>query len=383
MHARMHVHTYARAQGKKKSLGKWSKLIPKTLKGQDQAAAPSLGGGPQRAPIPVSPSRGCLLTALPASAGSRIGELIKILYDLYGRWRSFSFKGCMRALSFSSTRPMEWKRGRSFRALSLARSAQAERDNESCFFVRAAGVHRFISRYPEEIRRQSMLILSMYLSSARHSSKKKIGDLVKRPVFILDDGSPDPVLNSVLVPALDSGPAPVPVSLPPPVTVPNRTKPMQMLVIRTRLLPLTGEAGQECPQLMLSVARWRATRLGVRARGGEAPGGLQAARGRRRSQLERGRGRATNGGRTSSATTLGSRGPQHPARAAATRACALRRRRRAAMALIRNLRAPSHLHNFQVEESASSTFQDVHDFSVPITDSHLSIIVINVSATGG
>ncbi|GBP10382.1 hypothetical protein EVAR_69673_1 [Eumeta japonica] len=27
-------------------------------------------------------------------------------------------------------------------ALSLARSAQAERDNESCFFVRAAGVHR-------------------------------------------------------------------------------------------------------------------------------------------------------------------------------------------------------------------------------------------------
>ncbi|GBP18285.1 hypothetical protein EVAR_9129_1 [Eumeta japonica] len=32
-------------------------------------------------------------------------------------------------------------------ALSLARSAQAERDNESCFIVRAAGVHRFISRH--------------------------------------------------------------------------------------------------------------------------------------------------------------------------------------------------------------------------------------------
>ncbi|GBP57441.1 hypothetical protein EVAR_41335_1 [Eumeta japonica] len=28
-------------------------------------------------------------------------------------------------------------------ALSLARTAQAERDNESCFFVRAVGVHRF------------------------------------------------------------------------------------------------------------------------------------------------------------------------------------------------------------------------------------------------
>ncbi|GBP39760.1 hypothetical protein EVAR_23086_1 [Eumeta japonica] len=31
-------------------------------------------------------------------------------------------------------------------ALSLARSAQAERDNESCFFVHAADVHRFIRR---------------------------------------------------------------------------------------------------------------------------------------------------------------------------------------------------------------------------------------------
>ncbi|GBP67293.1 hypothetical protein EVAR_43804_1 [Eumeta japonica] len=29
---------------------------------------------------------------------------------------------------------------------SLARSAQAERDNESCFFVHEAGVHRFIRR---------------------------------------------------------------------------------------------------------------------------------------------------------------------------------------------------------------------------------------------
>ncbi|GBP18364.1 hypothetical protein EVAR_14757_1 [Eumeta japonica] len=36
-------------------------------------------------------------------------------------------------------------------ALSLARSAQAERDNESCFFVRAADVHRFIRRYHVKI----------------------------------------------------------------------------------------------------------------------------------------------------------------------------------------------------------------------------------------
>ncbi|GBP55412.1 hypothetical protein EVAR_45735_1 [Eumeta japonica] len=32
-------------------------------------------------------------------------------------------------------------------ALSLARSAQVERDNELCFFVRTADVHRFIRRY--------------------------------------------------------------------------------------------------------------------------------------------------------------------------------------------------------------------------------------------
>ncbi|GBP81491.1 hypothetical protein EVAR_64200_1 [Eumeta japonica] len=44
-------------------------------------------------------------------------------------------------------RPMEWKREIARSALSLARSAQAERDNESCFFVCAAGVHRLIRRF--------------------------------------------------------------------------------------------------------------------------------------------------------------------------------------------------------------------------------------------
>ncbi|GBP81892.1 hypothetical protein EVAR_87029_1 [Eumeta japonica] len=37
-------------------------------------------------------------------------------------------------------------------ALSLARSDQAERDNESCFFVRAAGVHRFDTACPVVLR---------------------------------------------------------------------------------------------------------------------------------------------------------------------------------------------------------------------------------------
>ncbi|GBP40768.1 hypothetical protein EVAR_26432_1 [Eumeta japonica] len=39
------------------------------------------------------------------------------------------------------------------RSLSLARSAQAERDNESCFFVRAAGGHRLTRRCHVKIYR--------------------------------------------------------------------------------------------------------------------------------------------------------------------------------------------------------------------------------------
>ncbi|GBP40038.1 hypothetical protein EVAR_19166_1 [Eumeta japonica] len=40
-------------------------------------------------------------------------------------------------------------------ALSLARSAQAERDNESCLFVRAAGVHQLIRRYHVKSSRET------------------------------------------------------------------------------------------------------------------------------------------------------------------------------------------------------------------------------------
>ncbi|GBP88285.1 hypothetical protein EVAR_100127_1 [Eumeta japonica] len=55
---------------------------------------------------------------------------------------------CGRCLSSTRThRPMEWKREIARSALSLARSTQAERDNESCVFVRAAGIYRFIKRY--------------------------------------------------------------------------------------------------------------------------------------------------------------------------------------------------------------------------------------------
>ncbi|GBP24801.1 hypothetical protein EVAR_14134_1 [Eumeta japonica] len=55
---------------------------------------------------------------------------------------------CVRPLSLFYSDIGRWS-GREIArsALSLARSAQAERDNESCFFVRAAGVHRFIRRY--------------------------------------------------------------------------------------------------------------------------------------------------------------------------------------------------------------------------------------------
>ncbi len=55
---------------------------------------------------------------------------------------------CAVAVYLSNERIGRWS-GREIAcsALSLARIAQAERDNESCFFVLAAGVHRFIRRY--------------------------------------------------------------------------------------------------------------------------------------------------------------------------------------------------------------------------------------------
>ncbi|GBP37853.1 hypothetical protein EVAR_21388_1 [Eumeta japonica] len=56
--------------------------------------------------------------------------------------------GCARSLSlFYSDASVDGVEEIVRSALSLARSAQEERDNESCFFGRAAGVHRFISRY--------------------------------------------------------------------------------------------------------------------------------------------------------------------------------------------------------------------------------------------
>ncbi|GBP11475.1 hypothetical protein EVAR_92967_1 [Eumeta japonica] len=58
---------------------------------------------------------------------------------------------CGRCLS-STRRISRWS-GREIArsAVSLVRSAQPERDNESYFFARAAGVHRFIRRYHDII----------------------------------------------------------------------------------------------------------------------------------------------------------------------------------------------------------------------------------------
>ncbi|GBP22794.1 hypothetical protein EVAR_13585_1 [Eumeta japonica] len=54
----------------------------------------------------------------------------------------FSRRLCTAAVSLLLRRIGRWS-GREIArsALSFARSGQAERDNESCFFVRAAGVH--------------------------------------------------------------------------------------------------------------------------------------------------------------------------------------------------------------------------------------------------
>ncbi|GBP23407.1 hypothetical protein EVAR_22266_1 [Eumeta japonica] len=49
---------------------------------------------------------------------------------------------------------MEWKRDRSFRALALARSAQAERDNESCFFHLYWREYRYVAISVPVVRRR-------------------------------------------------------------------------------------------------------------------------------------------------------------------------------------------------------------------------------------
>ncbi|GBP00397.1 hypothetical protein EVAR_956_1 [Eumeta japonica] len=61
--------------------------------------------------------------------------------------REMHVRLCAAAVSLLLGRIGQWS-GREIArsALSLAHPAQAERDNESCFFVRAAGVHRFIRR---------------------------------------------------------------------------------------------------------------------------------------------------------------------------------------------------------------------------------------------
>ncbi|GBP32616.1 hypothetical protein EVAR_25977_1 [Eumeta japonica] len=76
-----------------------------------------------------------------ASANRDHQHLEKYLFSLRRRL-------CAAAVSLLLRRIGRWSKTEIARsALSLACSTQAERDNESCFFVRAAGVHRFIRRY--------------------------------------------------------------------------------------------------------------------------------------------------------------------------------------------------------------------------------------------
>ncbi|GBP41020.1 hypothetical protein EVAR_82980_1 [Eumeta japonica] len=77
--------------------------------------------------------------------------MFAVLYVLFYEYMPSVYFGqrlCAAAVSLLLGRIGRW-RGRevAYSALLLAHSAQAERDNESCFFVRAAGVHRFIRRY--------------------------------------------------------------------------------------------------------------------------------------------------------------------------------------------------------------------------------------------
>ncbi|GBP66731.1 hypothetical protein EVAR_50110_1 [Eumeta japonica] len=82
---------------------------------------------------------------------------------------------CVRPLSlFYSDASADVVEERSLSALSLARSAQAERDNESCFFVRTAGIHRFIRPGMGEVKRFPLMVCT----------KNATGEDVKLPIYI-------------------------------------------------------------------------------------------------------------------------------------------------------------------------------------------------------
>ncbi|GBP72556.1 hypothetical protein EVAR_9701_1 [Eumeta japonica] len=67
-------------------------------------------------------------------------------HDLCELTKQFTCRLRVRRPSSTRThRPIEWKSDRSFRA-SARTLGSGERDNESCFFVRAAGIHRFWMR---------------------------------------------------------------------------------------------------------------------------------------------------------------------------------------------------------------------------------------------
>ncbi|GBP08063.1 hypothetical protein EVAR_2874_1 [Eumeta japonica] len=80
-------------------------------------------------------------------------------------------------------RPMEWQKNRSFRALARS-SVQAERDNESHFFVRAAGVHRFIIEYFPSAETRCYVIKG---NPVQNSSRRRARRHITCTCNVLDD----------------------------------------------------------------------------------------------------------------------------------------------------------------------------------------------------
>ncbi|GBP65687.1 hypothetical protein EVAR_98400_1 [Eumeta japonica] len=81
---------------------------------------------------------------------------------------------CAAAISFYSDASADGVEERSL--VPPALSAQAERDNESCFFVRAAGVHRLIRRY--HVNNNMISIVSEVRQQANHViNSLKIADI--------------------------------------------------------------------------------------------------------------------------------------------------------------------------------------------------------------
>ncbi|GBP11276.1 hypothetical protein EVAR_92818_1 [Eumeta japonica] len=105
-----------------------------------------------------------------------------------------SHVGRVRPLSLLLGRIGRWSAREIARsALSLARSAQAERDNESCFFVHAAGVHRLKDVITSKVLKEDHYKMTLIPGHAILNIKEESTNLKPRNVNLFPEPSEEEI----------------------------------------------------------------------------------------------------------------------------------------------------------------------------------------------